>query len=205
MKVLAVGDIHEKFWVLDRVKSIIDDYDHVVFVGDYADDFGATPVDRLEIWRAVRDLQWDYPDKVTVLMGNHDYVYVHKEYAGMYTGWDPIAQHLINADIETNLWLRELPLIHEIDGITYSHAGITDSWDGNLPLVEDGPLWVRPQWGYVYKTGQVFGHTPSETCWEVQKDVWCIDTFSTYADGTPFGDGTVLEITDGATFEKRSL
>lgn len=37
-RVLAIGDIHTKTWIVDKVSKVIDDYDKVVFCGDYADD-----------------------------------------------------------------------------------------------------------------------------------------------------------------------
>lgn len=200
MKVLAVGDIHQKPWILDRVEKIIDDYDKVVFVGDYADDFSAEPQDRIEIWKDMRKLQRKYPI-ISVLIGNHDYVYLHKQYAGRFAGWDPISQALLDAELDLKNWLLDLPFLTKIDNVAYSHAGITDSWDYNGLMSEDGPLWVRPEDGYVYESNQVFGHTPQQTCVEVQENVWCIDTFSTYRDGTPFGDHTVLEVVDGKHFK----
>ena len=206
MKVLAVGDIHQKDWILDRVEKIIDNYDKIVFVGDYADDWKSAPEDRIVIWREIRSFEARHSPKVKLVAGNHDYIYAHKEFAGMYSGWNAAAQLMLNSEKSLKEWILNLPLFQEIDGVVYSHAGITDSWDSNSsPLSHDGPLWNRPDWGYVYEPKQVFGHTPSRTCWEVQKDVWCIDTFSTYMDGTPFGDNTVLEIKDGKEFKKFKL
>lgn len=204
MKVLAVGDIHQKPWILKRVESIIDNYDKVVFVGDYADDFSAKPQDRIEMWKDMRKFERKY-SSINVLIGNHDYVYLHKSYAGRYTGWDSIAQALLDTEPNLKGWLLDLPFLVELDGVKYSHAGITDSWDFEALMSEDGPLWVRPRDGYVYKSNQVFGHTPQKTCVEVQKNVWCIDTFSTFRDGAPFGDHTVLEIIDGREFNKIKL
>ena len=39
MKVLAVGDIHTKKWIVDKVDEIADNYDKVVLIGDYADEW----------------------------------------------------------------------------------------------------------------------------------------------------------------------
>lgn len=205
MKVLAVGDIHQKSWILDKVERILDGYDHAVFVGDYADDFGAPPQDRISIWREVRDFESRHSPKVKLVIGNHDYVYLHRQHAFRYAGWDPVTQTLLNTELELKSWLNEMPWVHDIDGVLYSHAGITESWNWQDPLSPDGVMWVRPSDGYVYQSKQVFGHTPSKTCWEVQKDVWCIDTFSTYSDGSRFGDHTVLEIINGNEFNIISL
>lgn len=202
-KILAVGDIHQKSWILDQIEKLIDKYDKIVFVGDYADDWSSTPEDRIKIWKDIRSFEARHSPKVKLVIGNHDFVYTDKKYAGLYTGWNSITQIMLNDDKNLKNWIKNLPLFQEIDEVLYSHAGITDSWDSkSSPLDNDGPLWVRPQWGYVYEPKQVFGHTPSKTCWEVQKDVWCIDTHSTFRDGNNIGDNSLLEIIDGKIFNK---
>ena len=57
MKVLAVGDIHTKKWIVDKVDEIADNYDKVVLIGDYADEWKAKAMDNIDIWRAVRELE----------------------------------------------------------------------------------------------------------------------------------------------------
>ena len=114
---------------------------------------------------------------------------------------------------ELNEWLLALPVSIRLDGVVYSHAGITHDW---VKFYEKDDLWndVSPIWArpedtdgeqYVSSEPQVFGHTPSSTCWEVEPNIWCIDTFSTYPDGSPVGDNTVLEIMDGKTFTATKL
>lgn len=210
MKVLAVGDIHTKMWIIDLVESVIEDYDAVVFCGDYADDFNTPGIRSIETWKKLMGLQEKYGN-VHLVKGNHDFIYVHRT-PTLQSGYDYLTQTLIDAPENGRLraWLRDLPEIQVIDGVTYSHAGITNDWDKNDiqgDIVKDfwrdnSPIWVRPQYKNDYKNiPQVFGHTPSPTCWEVEPNIWCIDTFSTYSDGTPFGDGTMLEVING-TFQK---
>lgn len=212
-RVLAVGDIHTKTWIIDRVQKIADDYDKIVFVGDYADDWGKQPIDTINTWIALKDFHENNPEKVCLVVGNHDYIYINKtstESGGYSTG----TQFLLNLpdNYELKEWLKNIPVKVELDGTTYSHAGFSTGWDDNEKDLwrDDSPIWIRPDsisYGWTYKDNQVFGHTPSQTCWEVPsgENVWCIDTFSTYRDGTPFGDGTVLEIIDGKTFTKIKL
>ena len=215
MRVLAVGDIHTKIWIIEAVQKLLDNYDQVVFVGDYADDWNSSSLKTIETWKALRKFQRDNPKKVKLVVGNHDYIYVHKT-PTLASGYSQITQTLIDAPENKRLksWLRSLPVIQVIDEVRYSHAGITEFWDGEdtvESLWDDAsPLWARPTGISVYKPiVQVFGHTPSETCWEVQNgptcSVWCIDTFSTYSDGMPVGDGTVLEIINGTIFNKIKL
>lgn len=215
MKVLAVGDIHTKTWILNSVAKLIDDYDAIVFVGDYADDWGASPVLSIETWRSLKVLQALYPNKVHIVSGNHDYIYAYKT-ATKQSGYNYVTQTLIDSPENKGLkeWLRDLPIMVKLDGVTYSHAGVTKYWHkayaldkgygftGSSLWVDGSPMWARPYTDDYLDIPQVFGHTPSETCWEVKPNVWCIDTFSTYPDGESVGDQTVLKITDGKKFKK---
>lgn len=219
MKVLAIGDIHTKLWVIDAVKNRVDDYDAVVFVGDYADDWNSMPQQTIDTWRALKDFQEEYINKVDVLIGNHDYIYVNQT-STISSGYNTTTQMLLasvdNKDLKD--WLSSLPVTIMIDGVVYSHAGLSEEWmksfipdnrdhytSKNL-WRDDSPIWSRPgSVDYRSDFHQVFGHTPSETCWQVEPNVWCIDTFSTYQDGTPVGDGTVLEVFDGTVFNKIKL
>lgn len=241
-KTLAIGDIHCKLWIIDEVRKIADDYDRIVFVGDYADDWKATPQDSINTWYALKSLQDNNPDKVVILSGNHDYIYTHYTKTTQ-SGYNPLTETILNADHkELAAWLRELPITVEIDKVTYSHGGITEGWDGKLDSVslwkDDSPLWARPVQSNFKKEqtayallNQCVGHTPVDTIKRliISKDnsyytpvsresasIWSeigqeyfnilfIDTFSTYSDGTPIGDGTVLEVIDGKRFNKTKL
>ena len=208
-KVCAVGDIHTKTWIIEEVESLIKDYDTVIFVGDYADDFGANLRDSIDTWYRLKEL-CETHDNVQLLLGNHDYIYLNKT-PTLQSGYSNATQILINSpeNAELKNWLKELPVIKEIDGVSYSHAGITEDWNGSQDVFglwqDTSPLWARPNWFKYKDTPQVFGHTPSKTCWEVEPNIWCIDTFSTHHDGTPIGDHSILEIIDGKEFKIRSL
>jgi hypothetical protein len=210
-KVLAVGDIHTKIWIIDKVAEIIKHYDKVIFCGDYADDFSASPQDTIKTWKALKDLQAKNQDKVKLVIGNHDYIYVH-DTPSLQSGYNPMTHILIDAPEHKDLrqWLASLPIVVKIDAVSYSHAGITNEWSGvedsNSLWNDTSPIWARPNSNVTYKyVPQVFGHTPSETCYEIKRKVWCIDTFSTYPDGEPFGDGSVLQVIDGKKFSKLYL
>ena len=130
-KVLAIGDIHTKIWIVEKVSKVINNYDRIIFCGDYADDFSASPQDTLKTWKSLRDLQIKYKNKVSLVLGNHDYIYVY-DTPSIQTGYNQITHTLINAPENKNLkdWLASLPIIIEIDGVAYSHAGIANEWSG---------------------------------------------------------------------------
>ena len=208
MKVLAVGDIHTKIWIIDKVRSIADNYDRIVFVGDYVDDWGKEPVDSINTLKVLKQFWEENAEKVHLVIGNHDYIYINRT-PSLSSGYNIGTQFLLNepANKKVKNWLRTIPVSVVLDNITYSHAGFTTDWDYNEKDLwqGDSPIWARPGYDKYEDYPQVFGHTPSETCWEVQKGVWCIDTFSTYPDGSPYGDNTVLEIIDGKIFNKIKL
>lgn len=201
MKILAVGDIHTKRWIIDEVEKLADKYDTIVFVGDYADDFGKDGLESIDTWHKLYMFQQAHGN-VKMVLGNHDYIYVNKT-PTLQSGYNTITQLAINSPANYYLrdWLRSLPVVLEEDGITFSHAGIAKGWNEKLEVndlwQDNSPLWVRPSFGEYLQVPQVFGHTPSETCWEVAPNIWCIDTFSTYTDGTSYGDQTVLQINNG--------
>lgn len=210
MKILAIGDLHTKTWILDQVEEIVDQYDKIVFCGDYADSWNTSPIQSIATWRLLKLFAEQHPDKFNAVIGNHDYAYLHKEIAGRSSGWNPVTYQFINSPEYRKLkeWLLTLPAVLEVDGVTFSHAGVTEEWNGKFDVFDlwndQSPIWARPReyGGFVtYKEGpQVIGHNPSQTVWNPQENVWCIDTFSEHQDNTPIGDYTVLEIIDGKKF-----
>lgn len=204
-KVLAIGDIHTKMWIIDAVERVIDNYDAVVFCGDYADNWGASATESIKIWQRLKTLMGVHPNKIRAVLGNHDYIYVNRT-PTLQSGYNPATQVLIDLPIHQPLkrWLSSLPLVLELDNVTYSHAGIDQRWNGGYTTDDiwndTSPIWVRPEWAEYKQIPMVFGHTPQQTCTELVPGVWAIDTHSTHRDGTNIGDNTVLEVTDGRVF-----
>lgn len=206
-RILCCGDIHTKTWIIDAVEKLVDEYDHIVFVGDYADNFNTGPTQSMKTWRCLRAFMNKNPAKVHALIGNHDYAYLYPAIAGHSSGWDSVTYQLISAPENKKLkkWLLSLPVVFELDGVTFSHAGVTEQWNGKFDVYslwnDNSPIWARPReyGGFVtYKNiPQVIGHNASESIWNPQPNIWCIDTFSEHRDNTPIGDYTVLEIIDG--------
>ncbi len=125
MRILACGDIHTKTWIIDEVEKIIDNYDTVVFVGDYADDWGADGLESIDTWHKLYMFQQKYSGKVKLVLGNHDFIYVNRT-PSLQSGYNPVTQLAINSPANRYLkdWLLSLPVVLEEEGITFSHAGI---------------------------------------------------------------------------------
>ena len=80
MKTLIIPDVHgREFWK----KYINEEYDHIIFLGDYLDPYlgESTPEKSIEIFKEIIELKNKNPDLVTLLLGNHDLPYYSIEYA----------------------------------------------------------------------------------------------------------------------------
>jgi 3',5'-cyclic AMP phosphodiesterase CpdA len=79
MKVIFIGDIHgsnEWEFLLNKVNE----FDHIVFVGDYVDDFVASNDAIMRNLQNIIELKKTNPDKVHLLLGNHEYAYVFDKF-----------------------------------------------------------------------------------------------------------------------------
>ena len=209
-RVLACGDVHAKSWIIHKITELIDLYDKIVFVGDYVDNWNTDPIESLGTWKTLYMLMQSHPGKVHAVIGNHDYSYIHKEIAGRSSGWNPVTFTIIQASENHYLrdWLLDLPITLEFDGVTFSHAGVTDQWNGKEDVASlwngNSPIWARPRQlggNVTYKRiPQVIGHNPSREIWNPEPHVWCIDTFSEHQNNSPIGDYSMLEIVDGKEF-----
>jgi 3',5'-cyclic AMP phosphodiesterase CpdA len=115
MEHVIIGDLHGKnCW-----KEInIDAFDKVVFLGDYADHWDL-PDDK--IYRNllnVINLKQEHPDKVELLLGNHDVQYLHYPHF-LCSGFRPKMQRSL-----TDLFT----IAYQINDHLFTHAGITNAW-----------------------------------------------------------------------------
>jgi hypothetical protein len=193
-----------------EVAELLEHYDKVVFLGDYVDNWNTPAYKSIGAWKALHMLMQSHPDKVHAVIGNHDYSYIHPEIAGRSSGWNPDTFTALTFPENKYLkeWLLSLPVTIELDGVTFSHAGVTEQWNGqeDVPSLwnDASPIWARPrQMGgnvtYV-NIPQVIGHNPSQQIWNPEPNIWCVDTFSEHQDNSPIGDQSLLEIIDGKEF-----
>lgn len=85
----------------------------------------------------------------------------------------------------------------DIDAVIACVNKMVDDINGAEYLWNDAsPIWIRPQHGYnsLFKQDkyfQVIGHTPVEEPFHRDNSL-SLDTFSTYSDGTPFGNARLV-------------
>ena len=84
-KVLVIPDIHgETFWK-EPAQKYIDQVDRIVFLGDYVDPYEEEGIDgdaALGCFFDVLDLKAKNPEKVVLLLGNHDLHYLNAAMEG---------------------------------------------------------------------------------------------------------------------------
>lgn len=124
MRTLVLGDIHgHTGW-----ESIIlkENYDKVVFLGDYFDNFKHTPYkEQLDNFKEIVDIKKANPDNVVLLYGNHDHSYLFNEQCSGYSyEAAPYYKRILKDTYDDGLF----DIIYILDDIVMSHAGISDYW-----------------------------------------------------------------------------
>lgn len=217
MKIFIIPDVHLKPWMFQKADKLISkgDYDAIVMLGDLADDWNQES--NKDLYNETFDEAISFVKKYQntfFCYGNHDISYIWQLTESGYSwSMQPIVKERLTELIEA-LPPENVGFIHCLDKVLFSHGGVTDSfvaeqfglgWD--IPFdymisrinkmteevlwMDNSPLWARPQHGemrlYSDKVFQVVGHTPVKKPL-LEGNLLTLDTFSTYRDGTPFGE-----------------
>ena len=138
MKILILGDIHSRRFWREPVEKYFNKVDKIVFLGDFVDPYKDEGIeydwqDTLNNFNDIIELKKNNPDKVVLLLGNHDEAYRNDlfcKYAKS-TRYDSvhakILHDMFNGD---NYKLFQLCYSVENNGkrIIFTHAGITKFW-----------------------------------------------------------------------------
>lgn len=130
MRIIAIGDLHGKTIWKDIIEK--ESFDIVVFIGDYFDCFEKiTPIEQLQNFKEIIEFKESNPDKVKVLIGNHDFQYIWT-ISERYSGFQDIGNVLFGPDIDDAIKndLLQACFIH--DDIIFSHAGFATDWCENI-------------------------------------------------------------------------
>jgi hypothetical protein len=104
-------------------------YDQIVFVGDYVDSFDISNVVILDNLKKILFFKKALPDKVVLLLGNHDIQYfIPNEVCSGYRS--EMRPDLYQIFTENKECFKVAHLIKDNTGIKYlwTHAGVTDRW-----------------------------------------------------------------------------
>jgi hypothetical protein len=149
--ILIIPDTHgRKFW--RKALEIIDEVDKVIFLGDYLDPYDVSEEECLIEFKEIVEFKLKYPDKVILLIGNHDCEYIWPQL------FANTCRHCYSIEKEAQeLFLKvNLSLVYEEDKYLFSHAGVLKGWldftkltienlTNNLydPLVLKMASWLR--------------------------------------------------------------
>lgn len=132
MKTLICGDIHTK---TERITSLVDnvlysdkEISRIVFLGDYADEWGVDDIDIIQALEAfatwVQDAR-EHGYEVTCLLGNHDYAYwIGSRDCSGNRPW-------IREDVVDALSKLKPQVATTVGEYLCTHAGVTSDWARN--------------------------------------------------------------------------
>lgn len=128
MKIVALGDTHGR----NKWKEIVvenKDADMIVFIGDYFDakDGGYSANRQIENFKEIVQFKRDNPNKVVLLIGNHDFHYlngVNEEYSSYQFGYAKDINSVLQPAVDEGL----LQMAYQYGSYFFSHAGLTKTW-----------------------------------------------------------------------------
>lgn len=128
-RLIIIPDIHGRTFWQDAVKKSSDT--PIVFLGDYLDPYAHEGISEAQAWdnfMAIVAYKKANPDKVQLLLGNHDLGYIDRLINSCRRDWANAAR---NRDFfTTNLELFDLAYETQIGDNRYllSHAGVNRKW-----------------------------------------------------------------------------
>lgn len=157
-KTLVIGDIHQCIGgYVNKVLQQENDWDHIVFLGDYFDCFEIP--DNIDYYSMSKTCEWlnekfeEFGDRATWLLGNHDCSYVATHIPHTYKlkknsyyrcpGYTKSKATKFNKRINPE-WVKHLELCVEVGGYVLSHAGF--HWKQFKPYMSERENIVKLYW-----------------------------------------------------------
>ena len=146
-KLIIVPDIHGRtFW--KDILPFVDECEKIVFLGDYHDPYlheGITCEQSIDNFVEIINFAKEHPDKVVLLLGNHDLSYYNR---GEDEEWTVLANRFDGNNYEKlrGLFCENQGLFKMIDifempqenrVFLFSHAGIQEWWINTNQLIEN--------------------------------------------------------------------
>lgn len=137
MKVLSIGDIHGNTdWKCPLLgydptsntgcKTTINDFDKVVFIGDYVDSFHVNNHIMKQNLEEIIELKKKHSNKVVLLLGNHDLQYLFSVEKHECSGYRPGMRYVFEKLFRDNLYLFQVS--YQYKNYIWTHAGIHRGW-----------------------------------------------------------------------------
>ena len=108
--------------------ELVDQVDQIVFLGDYLDPYSHEGISfdlALEEFNKILEFKKEYPDLITLLVGNHDMHYIIKDFmdcSRRNTAMLDQLHKLYNSNLDL------FNLIHIEDDWLFSHSGVYKGW-----------------------------------------------------------------------------
>lgn len=126
-KTLVCGDLHTKFHIFEKVKEMVENYDRVIFLGDYVDEWEAIPEASYNLLFELIEYKKQNMDKVILLWGNHDLSeWWGKPFAC--SGFNPQTHNLVADLLNRDDNWKLFQVAYTQDNILFTHAGVTQAW-----------------------------------------------------------------------------
>ena len=135
MKIIALGDTHGRdIW--KQIVKVEEDFDKFIFIGDYFDTReGIDASTQIQNFKEILEFKKANPDKVFLLIGNHDFHYL-KGCGETYSGYQQYAAMDINEVLQPAVTSGHMQICHVFDEYIFSHAGLTNN-DIDLYNIEE--------------------------------------------------------------------
>ncbi|HRO86217.1 MAG TPA: metallophosphoesterase [Niabella sp.] len=137
MKIIALGDTHGR----NKWKQVVsrESFDKLIFIGDYFDSHdGISAVRQKENFKEILAYKECSPEKVVLLIGNHDFHYLDGVYE-TYSGYQQRQRSSIQALLQPAVDKGLLQVCFVWKHLLFSHAGVTRTWCRNH-LPEGGTI-----------------------------------------------------------------
>lgn len=128
MNVLFVGDVHNHLYIFKDVQRLDKEhnFDKIIFLGDYVDDWNTTNVESLQTLKTVIDLKLSNPDKYIFCIGNHELSYLQFPCSGHQYENEEEVNKVLEDNIDLFDFYTEIKLGEDI--FVCSHSGFTNNY-----------------------------------------------------------------------------
>ena len=127
---IIIPDIHGRdYWIEPVLQHL--GKEHILFLGDYLDPYDYEGIDAADAFKGflgILEVKKLAPEKVTLLLGNHDLHYLHFELSG--GRQDFLRGGQIKQLLRENAPLFDISAVRTVGGkeFLFSHAGIRKGW-----------------------------------------------------------------------------
>lgn len=158
MKLIAIGDCHGRNnW--EKIVADNPDAEKIVFIGDYFDSFDVNFEEQMDNFLKIIAFKDANPDKVVLLIGNHEFHYIANE---QYSGYQDRFDASIRAVIERAIDMDYLQMAYQNEDYLFTHAGVTLTWYMNNYDVRDSSEFLADEINDIFrKHPEAFKFTPS--------------------------------------------